>query len=107
MRRAGVVCLAFPLHPPGKPENSRIAELAGVAGPVLVIQGERDPFGSPEDVRAAAAEAGGAQPQVVAVSGAHSFGPRSRADRAGAERLKRTLVTSVADFVLGTHHPAP
>jgi predicted alpha/beta-hydrolase family hydrolase len=42
----GIVALAFPLHPPGKPERSRAAELAtGV--PTLIINGERDPFGVP------------------------------------------------------------
>lgn len=100
-RQAGVICLAFPLHPPGKPESSRIAELAGVTGPVLVIQGERDPFGSPGDVRSAAVEAGGAQPTVVAVPGAHSFAPRTKADRAGVDQLKRTLVNTVAGYILG------
>jgi predicted alpha/beta-hydrolase family hydrolase len=44
---AGVVCLAFPLHPPGRPEKSRLAELDAVTVPVLVVQGERDPFGLP------------------------------------------------------------
>ena len=53
---AGVVCLAFPLHPPGAPAKSRAAELAGpvAAGvPTLVVQGGRDPFGSPDEVRSA------------------------------------------------------
>src|SRR6476659_5405487 len=36
---AGVLCLAFPEHPPGKPEKSRLDELDGVEVPVLVIQG--------------------------------------------------------------------
>ena len=55
---AGVICLAFPLHPPGKggdPEKSRGGEPAGViaAGvPLHVVQGSRDAFGSDEDVRA-------------------------------------------------------
>jgi hypothetical protein len=47
---AGVICLAFPLHPPGKggdPAKSRLGELAAVRVPVLVVQGERDPFGMP------------------------------------------------------------
>jgi predicted alpha/beta-hydrolase family hydrolase len=44
---AGVLCLAFPVHPPGKPEKSRLEELDGVRVPVLVVQGERDPFGMP------------------------------------------------------------
>ncbi|MEU5548775.1 MULTISPECIES: alpha/beta family hydrolase [unclassified Micromonospora] len=44
---AGVVALAFPLHPPGRPERSRAAELdSGV--PTLVVNGDRDPFGVPE-----------------------------------------------------------
>jgi predicted alpha/beta-hydrolase family hydrolase len=42
-----VACLAFPLHPPGRPERSRLAELIGAAAPVIVVQGERDPFGAP------------------------------------------------------------
>jgi hypothetical protein len=45
---AAVLCLAFPVHPPGKPEKDRLAEMAGVRVPVLVVQGERDPFGRPE-----------------------------------------------------------
>jgi predicted alpha/beta-hydrolase family hydrolase len=48
---AGVVALAFPLRPPGRPDRSRAGELA-VAVPVLVVQGERDAFGSPDAVRA-------------------------------------------------------
>jgi uncharacterized protein len=49
MGAAGVLALAFPLHPPGRPEKSRLAELEAVAVPVLVVQGERDPFGAPEE----------------------------------------------------------
>ncbi|GGK17381.1 alpha/beta hydrolase [Pilimelia terevasa] len=44
---AGVVALAFPLHPPGRPERSRLDELAAVAVPALVVNGDRDPFGVP------------------------------------------------------------
>jgi uncharacterized protein len=43
-----VLCLAFPVHPPGRPDRSRMDELNGVDVPVLVVQGERDPFGRPE-----------------------------------------------------------
>ncbi len=41
------VALAFPVHPPGKPENSRLSELDAAGVPTLVVQGERDPFGMP------------------------------------------------------------
>jgi len=44
---AGVLCLAFPVHPPGRPEKSRLDELDGVSVPVLVVQGTSDPFGMP------------------------------------------------------------
>lgn len=47
-RCAGVLALAFPLHPPGKPERSRASEL-DVSVPLVVVQGERDPFGRPEE----------------------------------------------------------
>jgi uncharacterized protein len=46
---AGVLALAFPLHPPGRPEKSRLDELEAVELPTLVVQGERDPFGTPEE----------------------------------------------------------
>jgi len=45
---AGVVSLAFPLHPPGKPERSRDEELRECGVPALVVNGDRDPFGVPE-----------------------------------------------------------
>lgn len=44
---AAVVALAFPLHPPGHPERSRAAELVAAGVPVLVLNGDRDPFGVP------------------------------------------------------------
>ena len=47
-----VVALAFPLHPPGRPERSRAAELRAAGTDVLVINGERDPFGVPDSADA-------------------------------------------------------
>jgi len=46
---AGCLGLAFPLHPPGRPERSRLGELLGTGVPTLVVQGERDSFGTPEE----------------------------------------------------------
>ena len=59
-----VLCLAFPLHPPGRPEKTRQAELDAVQVPTLVVQGAQDPFGMP---------AGSATCKVVAVPGNHSL----------------------------------
>ena len=42
-----VLCLAFPLHPPGRPEKTRLDELDAVTVPVLIVQGAEDPFGMP------------------------------------------------------------
>jgi predicted alpha/beta-hydrolase family hydrolase len=61
---AGVLCLAFPEHPPGKPERSRQAELDAVEVPVLVVQGKSDPFGMPK---------GGPGRKIVTVAGNHSL----------------------------------
>jgi predicted alpha/beta-hydrolase family hydrolase len=61
---AAVLCLAFPEHPPGKPEKTRQAELDAVAVPVLVVQGESDPFGMPK---------GGPGKEIVTVAGNHSL----------------------------------
>jgi uncharacterized protein len=48
-----VIALAFPLHPPGRPERSRAAELRGAGADVLVVNGSRDPFGVPDSADAA------------------------------------------------------
>jgi predicted alpha/beta-hydrolase family hydrolase len=59
-----VLCLAFPLHPPGRPDRTRQPELDAVRLPVLVVQGESDPFGRP---------APGPDRTVVTVKGNHSL----------------------------------
>jgi predicted alpha/beta-hydrolase family hydrolase len=74
-----VCCLSFPLHPPGRPERSRVAELAGAGVPALVVQGGRDPFGNGEEIRAAldrerpAGESGPGDVRIVEVVGDHSL----------------------------------
>jgi predicted alpha/beta-hydrolase family hydrolase len=68
---AGVLALAFPLHPPGKPEKSRAAELTAVAVPLVVVQGATDAFGGPAEVAAVLDGQQGAS--VYAVPGDHSL----------------------------------
>lgn len=73
LRADGCLALAFPLHPPGKPERSRLDELEGAGVTTLVIQGERDPFGAPDEF----------PPDVdlaVVPSGDHSFRVPKRAE---------------------------
>jgi uncharacterized protein len=59
-----VLCLAFPVHAPGKPEKTRLPELDAVRVPTLVVQGESDPFGMPPD---------GPNRTVVRIPGTHSL----------------------------------
>jgi len=47
---AGVVALGYPFHPPGKPDKLRTDHLQALATPMLVCQGERDPFGTAQEV---------------------------------------------------------
>ena len=46
---AGLVLLSYPLHPPGKPENLRVEHFGDIKVPVLLVSGEKDPFGSPAE----------------------------------------------------------
>jgi uncharacterized protein len=69
----GLVCLGYPFHPPGRPEHPRVAHLSGLQTPALICQGERDPFGSREEV------AGYALSSSIEIlwipDGEHSFKP--------------------------------
>ena len=50
---AGIVVFGYPLHPPGKPEQLRVQHLPSIVAPVLIVQGERDVFGSPQELKPA------------------------------------------------------
>jgi hypothetical protein len=67
----GVLCLAFPLHPPDRPERSRAGELTGVEVPLGVVQGETDAFGRPEELAAVLTGRPGAT--LYAVPGDHAL----------------------------------
>lgn len=82
-RAAGVLALAFPLHPPGHPERSRVDELAEPTVPVLVVQGDRDPFGMPP---AAVGR------RIVVVAGDHSLRGAAEPIRLAVTAFLTTLV---------------
>jgi uncharacterized protein len=89
----GVLALAFPLHPPGRPERSRALEVAGVSGPLRVVQGTRDPFGAPPEFPAGI--------EVVGVAGAdHSFGVGRSGPLTSAEALE-VVVDAMLEFLAG------
>lgn len=82
-----VVCLAFPLHPPGRPEKSRLDELDAVSVPTLVVQGESDPFGIPPDAPSRT---------VVRIPGTHSL----KSSAAVASAVSTWLATLTSTFAL-------
>jgi uncharacterized protein len=75
-----VLCLAFPLHPPGNPEKSRLGELDAVEVPVLILQGKRDPFGRPP---------AGPGRELVVVPGTHTLRARGPVETAVAAWLEQ------------------
>ncbi len=96
---AGLVCLGYPFHPPGQPGKLRTAHLASLRTTTLIVQGERDPFGTSAEVP------GYELSKSIRVEwipdGDHSFRPRARAGLTEKETLQRatefvvSFVTSV------------
>lgn len=96
---AGLLCLGYPFHPPGTPERLRTAHLATLRTKSLILQGERDPFGTKEEVAtyslSAAIEIGWIP------DGDHSFKPRKSSGRTENENValaiekSATFITSV------------
>jgi uncharacterized protein len=86
---AGVLCLAFPLVPPGRDASvSRLPELDAVRVPMLIVQGDRDPFGMPPARRGR---------KVVAVTGDHSLRSDLDGVRAAVRPWLRRLVAKRAN----------
>lgn len=100
----GVVCLGYPFHPPGKPDKTRLEPLRDAVKPTLILQGERDPFGKPDEIAGYRIE----QPVRVAwiPDGDHSFVPRKRSGYTEDQTLDLavTAVTGfVSDVLAGAH----
>jgi len=92
----GLVCLGYPFHPPGKPQQLRTAHLEALRTPTLIVQGERDPFGTPEEVARYRLS-----PSIRIEwlpDGDHSFKPRRQSGRTENENLAHA-VSLVAEFI--------
>jgi predicted alpha/beta-hydrolase family hydrolase len=94
-RPAGLVCLGYPFHPPGKPQRLRTEHLATLRTPTLICQGERDPFGRRDEV------SGYVLSPAVRLAwlpdGEHSFKPRKASGHSEAENLAKA-VRLIMDF---------
>ena len=88
-----LLCLAFPVHPPGRgddPTKSRLPELDAVTVPTLVVQGERDPFGIPAE---------GPNRTVVLVPGTHSLRSTAAIGAAVSDWLASDMLQATAGAV--------
>jgi predicted alpha/beta-hydrolase family hydrolase len=93
---AGLVCLGYPFHPPGRPEKTRVEHLRGLRTPTLICQGTRDPFGRPEEVKGY--ELSDAVHLAWIEDGEHSFKPRKASGRSLEDNLA-DAVQAVLGFV--------
>jgi len=92
----GLVCLGYPFHPPDSPERLRTAHLRELRTPALVVQGTRDPFGSPEEI--AGYELSPAIRFLFLADGDHSFKPRKSSGRSEKQNLEEAIA-AIAEFV--------
>ena len=93
----GVFALGYPLHPPGRPDQLRSAHLGGIAVPVLIAQGEFDPFGTPSELAPVIATMRSRVTLEVVPGGDHSLAVRGQP----ADRLYDRLAALIADWATG------
>lgn len=96
---AGLACLSYPWHPPEKPHQPRTAHLLGLRTPTLIVQGTRDPFGSPDEV------AGYGLPPTIELlwlpDGDHDLRPRKAVSGFTHAQHLDTAADAVAAFIRG------
>jgi predicted alpha/beta-hydrolase family hydrolase len=92
----GLLCFGYPFHPPGQPDRLRTAHLAALRTPALIIQGERDPFGTRDDV--AGYELSSSIAIHWIVDGDHSLAPRKKSGRTPATNIEEAIETA-AGFI--------
>ena len=97
---AGIACLGFPFHPPGKPENFKGAHLASLDKPTLILQGERDTFGQREEF-AQFELSSHVQVEFIA-DGDHSFKPRKRSGYTEADNIS-AAVAALSSFIFSVY----
>ncbi|MEO8529271.1 MAG: alpha/beta family hydrolase, partial [Pseudolysinimonas sp.] len=94
---AGLACVSYPWHPPARPDQPRVAHLLGMRTPTLVVQGTRDPFGTPDEV------AGYGLPATIEMlwldDGDHDLRPRKAVSGFTATHHLDAAADAVAGFV--------
>ena len=90
---SGIVVFGYPLHPPGKPDQLRVSHLPSIAAPVLIVQGERDAFGTPLELKPALDSMTAPVELHVVQGGDHSL--------AVSGRRRETVLDDVLDVAAG------
>lgn len=100
----GLICLGYPFHPAGRPTTLRVAHLADLRTPTLILQGDRDTLGNAEEI------SGYKLSRAIRVlylpDGDHSFKPRKSSGHTASENMA-AAVHEVAAFCLRRSQPAP
>jgi predicted alpha/beta-hydrolase family hydrolase len=90
---SGIVVFGYPLHPPGKPDQLRVSHLPSIAAPVLIVQGERDAFGTPLELKPALDSMTAPVQLYVVQGGDHSL--------AVSGRRRDSVLDDVLDVAVG------
>jgi predicted alpha/beta-hydrolase family hydrolase len=94
----GLVLLGYPLHPPGRPDQRRDAHLSAVGRPMLIVQGERDTFGTPSEFDAVL-DAVSPRPTLHVVAGGdHSF-KVARAGRSAQDAVHEDVQRTIVEWI--------
>jgi len=91
---AGLVCFGYPFHPPGQPEKLRVAHLEDLKTPTLIVQGERDQFGTKDEIpRYSLSE----KIRILYLpDGDHSFRPRAASGRTEKQNVDEAIAQASA-----------
>ncbi|KKB10970.1 alpha/beta hydrolase [Devosia geojensis] len=96
-RIASLLCLGYPFHPPGKPQQLRTAHLKGLRTPTLICQGTRDEFGTREEVPAY--DLSPAIEILWLEDGDHNLTPRKSVSGFSAADHMKTVATTVEEWL--------
>ncbi|XOV77830.1 MAG: alpha/beta family hydrolase [Aestuariibacter sp.] len=92
----GGICFGYPFHPPGKPEKTRTEHLKELQKPLCIVQGQRDPFGKPEEI-ASYCLSDAVQVHILE-QGDHSFTTPKKSQISSVQNIQRAVALA-ADFI--------
>ena len=98
---SGIVLLGYPLHPPGRPDQTRDAHLPNVRRPMLFVQGSRDPFGTPSELKPILGSLSPMPTLHTVHGGDHSFKIAGREAKQKQEDVYEEVQGTIVDWMSG------